>query len=171
MTVCCRSRHSAAIAGPSELGTELTLYLSTGRLLLHVTGVVRNEDPRPATELVMTALYVHNLSDVAATEPPLQSIVTPTSVPQRPSPTALPPLPTATAIPLATVPPPTPLPPPANCDLSYPTVCIPPPPPDLDCSDIRAGDFVVLAPDPHNFDGPYDGSVPNEPDGIGCEWN
>ena len=48
-----------------------------------------------------------------------------------------------------------------NCDPAYPTVCIPPPPPDLDCGDIAFRNFRVLAPDPHNFDG--DG------DGVGCE--
>jgi hypothetical protein len=161
---------SAAIAGPSELGTELTLYMSTGRLLLRVTGIASNEDPRPVTELVMTALYVHNLSDSMTTDRAPQSIVAPTSVPQGPTPL---PVPTATALPMPTVPPPVPtaLPPQANCDPSYPTVCIPPPPPDLDCRDIDAGSFVVLPPDPHKFDGPYDGSMPNEPDGIGCEWN
>ena len=58
-------------------------------------------------------------------------------------------------------PPPTPTQEPSNCDLSYPTVCIPPPPPDLDCKDIPYRRFTVLPPDPHNFDG--DG------DGIGCE--
>lgn len=50
-----------------------------------------------------------------------------------------------------------------NCDPAYPTVCIPPPPPDLDCGDISFRNFQVLPPDPHNFDG--DG------DGIGCEGN
>ena len=54
-----------------------------------------------------------------------------------------------------------PSPPPGNCDPSYPDVCIPPPPPDLDCPDIPYQNFRVLPPDPHNFDG--DG------DGIGCE--
>jgi micrococcal nuclease len=48
-----------------------------------------------------------------------------------------------------------------SCDPSYPTVCIPPPPPDLDCADITFRRFEVLPPDPHRFDG--DG------DGIGCE--
>jgi micrococcal nuclease len=48
-----------------------------------------------------------------------------------------------------------------SCDPSYPTVCIPPPPPDLDCGDITFRRFEVLPPDPHRFDG--DG------DGIGCE--
>jgi endonuclease YncB( thermonuclease family) len=52
-------------------------------------------------------------------------------------------------------------PPPNNCDPSYPGVCIPPPPPDLDCGDISYTNFTVLPPDPHNFDGDHDG--------IGCE--
>ncbi len=47
------------------------------------------------------------------------------------------------------------------CDPSYPDVCIPPPPPDLDCGDIDFSNFRVLKPDPHRFD--VDG------DGIGCE--
>jgi micrococcal nuclease len=48
-----------------------------------------------------------------------------------------------------------------NCDAAYPTVCIPPPPPDLDCGDITFRRFTVLPPDPHGFDGDHDG--------IGCE--
>lgn len=48
-----------------------------------------------------------------------------------------------------------------NCDPSYPTVCIPPPPPDLDCKQIPYRRFKVLPPDPHGFDGNHDG--------IGCE--
>lgn len=47
------------------------------------------------------------------------------------------------------------------CDPSYPTVCIPPPPPDLDCGEIPYSDFVVLSPDPHDFD--------RDSDGVGCE--
>jgi hypothetical protein len=48
-----------------------------------------------------------------------------------------------------------------NCDPSYPTLCIAPPPPDLDCEDIPYRNFRVLAPDPHGFD--------SEKDGFGCE--
>jgi micrococcal nuclease len=48
-----------------------------------------------------------------------------------------------------------------SCDAAYPTVCIPPPPPDLDCADVPHRRFAVLAPDPHRFDGDHDG--------IGCE--
>ena len=48
-----------------------------------------------------------------------------------------------------------------RCDPSYPTVCILPPPPDLDCRDIPNRNFPVRPPDPHHFDG--------EGDGFGCE--
>lgn len=49
-----------------------------------------------------------------------------------------------------------------DCDPAYPDVCIPPPPPDLDCDDVSYSAFrVVEYPDPHGFDG--DG------DGVGCE--
>jgi micrococcal nuclease len=48
-----------------------------------------------------------------------------------------------------------------NCDSSYSGVCIPSPPPNLDCGDIPHKNFGVLSPDPHRFDG--------EGDGIGCE--
>ena len=54
-----------------------------------------------------------------------------------------------------------PAPQPDNCHPSYPDVCIPPPPPDLDCGDISHRGFRVLPPDPHGFD--------REGDGIGCE--
>ena len=48
-----------------------------------------------------------------------------------------------------------------NCDSSYPDVCVSPPPPDLNCSDILYKNFKVLPPDPHGFD--------REGDGVGCE--
>ena len=61
--------------------------------------------------------------------------------------------------------PPAPVPVPAprrrNCDPSYPTVCIPPPPPDLNCADVPFTGFKVIPPDPHHFDG--------DKDGVGCE--
>ena len=56
----------------------------------------------------------------------------------------------------------TPPPEQAPCDRSYtPALCIPPPPPQLDCTDISYRNFAVRAPDPHVFDG--------NGDGIGCE--
>ncbi|MEM9118217.1 MAG: hypothetical protein AAGD09_10085 [Cyanobacteria bacterium P01_F01_bin.56] len=60
-----------------------------------------------------------------------------------------------------------------DCDLAYPSVCIPSPPPDLDCGDISESNFRVYLStdsdvpsdltdfDPHRFDG--------DDDGIGCE--
>jgi Excalibur calcium-binding domain len=52
-----------------------------------------------------------------------------------------------------------------NCAPGYPDVCIPPPPPDLNCGDIPYRNFRVVYnvpdPDPHRFDGDHDG--------IGCE--
>lgn len=70
--------------------------------------------------------------------------------------------PTAAPIVAPTQPPAPPEPTPAsNCDPSYPTVCIPPPPPDLDCGEISYRRFQVVGADPHRFDGDHDG--------IGCE--
>jgi micrococcal nuclease len=48
-----------------------------------------------------------------------------------------------------------------DCDPSYPDVCIPPYPPDLNCGDIPYKNFRVVGSDPHRFDG--------DKDGIGCE--
>ena len=48
-----------------------------------------------------------------------------------------------------------------GCDPSYPSVCIPPYPPDLDCGEIEYRRFEVRQPDPHDFD--------RDKDGIGCE--
>lgn len=80
--------------------------------------------------------------------------VTPTSPPP-----TVPPPPPPTSTP-ATQPAPT-----GNCDPAYPDpgVCIPSPPPDLDCGEISYRRFTVLPPDPHRFDG--------DNDGIGCESN
>lgn len=50
---------------------------------------------------------------------------------------------------------------PSNCDPSYPDICIPPPPPDLDCRDVPHRRFRVLPPDPHRLD--------RDRDGVGCE--
>jgi micrococcal nuclease len=53
----------------------------------------------------------------------------------------------------------------ADCDSSYPEVCVPSPPPDLDCGEIRDRyvyeDIRVLQPDSHRLD--------REKDGVGCE--
>ena len=46
-----------------------------------------------------------------------------------------------------------------DCDPSYPDVCIPSPPPDLDCPDITYRNFRVVGSDPHGFDGNNDGEA------------
>lgn len=47
------------------------------------------------------------------------------------------------------------------CDRAYPGVCIPSPPPDLDCPEVRFRNFRVVGADPHRFD--------RDRDGRGCE--
>lgn len=78
------------------------------------------------------------------------------------TPPPIPPQPSPPTVPSSTT---TTTPTTGNCAPSYPTVCIPPPPPDLDCKDIPYRNFTVRydvpAPDPHRFDG--------DRDGIGCE--
>ena len=82
----------------------------------------------------------------------------PVPAPAPPPPAPAPPAPPP---PAPAPPPPAPAPPSGNCDPSYPTVCIPPPPPDLDCGDIPHRRFPVRPPDPHGFD--------RDNDGVGCE--
>jgi micrococcal nuclease len=52
-----------------------------------------------------------------------------------------------------------------DCHPSYPTLCIPPPPPELNCDELLDRDFTVrhdvADPDPHRFD--------PDRNGIGCE--
>ncbi len=64
-------------------------------------------------------------------------------------------------VPPPPAPAPAPVDPGGDCDPAYPDVCIPSPPPDLDCPQISDRRFTVLPPDPHGFDG--------DDDGIGCE--
>jgi hypothetical protein len=58
----------------------------------------------------------------------------------------------------------TPPPSTGRCDPNYAGGCVPPPPPDLDCADIRALGIAtvrVIGSDPHRLDG--------DNDGLGCE--
>lgn len=50
---------------------------------------------------------------------------------------------------------------PPSCDPSYPDVCIPPPPPDLDCIHVPYRNFKVIPPDTHGLD--------SDGNGIGCD--
>lgn len=49
----------------------------------------------------------------------------------------------------------------AKCERNYPTICVPPFPPKISCSEIPFKDFPVLFDDPHDFD--------IDQDGRGCE--
>ena len=100
--------------------------------------------------VITTALIVLAACGRNRTPEPTPTVA-PTEVPTV-APTATPvPPPTATPVPVRS----------SNCDPSYPTVCIPPSPPDLDCGEIPYRRFQVRPPDPHRFDGDHDG--------IGCE--
>jgi len=147
------------------------------------TAALVPDQPPPSTAPAMGSTASATVA-VTATNPSTPTI--PPTVAIAPSPTAVPtaanelafntptmasrPLaatvgPTITAVPLTPTlaPPPPPAPTPVgNCDPSYPTVCIPPAPPDLDCKDIPFRRFKVLPPDPHRFDG-------SDNDGLGCE--
>jgi endonuclease YncB( thermonuclease family) len=48
-----------------------------------------------------------------------------------------------------------------GCDPSYLGVCMPPPPPDLDCGELTISRFGVTGTDPHGFD--------TDGDGVACE--
>lgn len=120
--------------------------------------------PRPtSTDAPPTAtqpLPTETQPPATATLPPPTATVVRVATIALPTATPLPPPPPTSTLP----PPPAPTatqPPAANCDPSYPDVCIPPPPPDLDCGDISHRRFRVVGSDPHRFDG--DGN------GIGCE--
>lgn len=89
------------------------------------------------------------------TVPATTTTAAPTTTTQLPTTTTLAPITTTTVVATTTTTAQ------ANCSLSYPDFCIPPPPPDLDCGDIGAKNFTVLSPDPHGFDG--------NNDGVGCE--
>ncbi len=50
----------------------------------------------------------------------------------------------------------------SECSPAYPTVCLPPPPPDLDCPEVLPlVNFQALPADPHGLDA--------DKDGIACE--
>lgn len=71
--------------------------------------------------------------------------------------------PPPTAVPVVQQPAPAPAQATGDCDPAYPTVCIAPvwKVGDLNCKDVPYRRFQVNQPDPHNFDGDFDG--------VGCE--
>ena len=54
-----------------------------------------------------------------------------------------------------------------SCDSSYPSTCIPSPPPNLSCDDVGASNFEARSPDPQWFDDEPVGSELTDLQGIG----
>lgn len=111
-----------------------------------INGLLPTSTPTP-TSLPTATQTSTPIPTATSTNTPVPPTMTPTQRP--PTPTATRPAPTATATQSP------------NCHPSYPTVCIPPPPPDLNCTDIPYRNFKVVPPDPHKFD--------VDKDGVGCE--
>ncbi|HVF14763.1 MAG TPA: hypothetical protein VM942_09210 [Acidimicrobiales bacterium] len=144
---------ACALAGGCA-GSDSGAIGPVGDVLVPVPAETPAPDPAPAVTIAPP------ITDAPAADTP--TIV----VPAAEAPPA--PAPPATDAPrpvVATTPVPAPILPVAaargGCDPSYPGVCIPLGPPDLDCADIPHRHFTVLAPDPHRFDG--------NGDGAGCE--
>jgi hypothetical protein len=119
----------------------------------HTSGTTTLSVTETTVAITTTATTVTTPSSVA--EPPTSA--PPVSNPI-PAPPPAPRVTTTAPQPLKSSPPASPA---AHCDAAYPTVCIPSPPPALNCSDIPYRRFTVLAPDPHGFD--------RDHDGVGCE--
>jgi hypothetical protein len=150
----------AAWTGAS--GIQKIVIVVAGLLAVGAVSTIASPSPS-ATEspVASNAQGMPSATSSATARPTPTPSPSPTPMPTS-VPTAVPtPVPTAVPTPVPT-PVPTVAPPVANCDPAYPTVCIPPPPPDLDCGEISFRNFTVLPPDPHGFDG-------NDNDGIGCE--
>jgi hypothetical protein len=109
--------------------------------------------PEPSELTTTSAAPTTTVTTTAATTTTTTTTTTAAAVQAKP--------PTVTATKKPAPPPPKKPTPAKNCDPSYPTVCIAPAPPDLDCGDIPYRHFKVLPPDPHGFDADHDGE--------GCE--
>lgn len=138
----------------------LALADEGGPTSVYLPLIVQPGTPTAAPDSLPVSPIAPTVTGTAArtATPPDSATVTPTSTPTSTAtatPTAMPSATntaTATATPVEADP---------DCHPSYPDICIPPPPPDLNCDDIPYRRFRVLPPDPHRFDG--------DKDGIGCE--
>lgn len=146
-----------AIAGSEEAQPAATQAPDTATAALSPTAtrtplptrtLTFSRTPRPPTR-TRTVTATASATIFVPTQPPATITAT-----VEPSPA--PPEPTASVAPTNTEPPP-----PPPCDPAYPTVCFEPGIADLDCGQIGARRFTVLPPDPHGFDGDFDG--------VGCE--
>lgn len=132
--------------GLRAAGFVVLLFVSASLVPPDETGSVDPGAPTEEPEFVPAAAApeARTLLDLPEPEPP--AVVEEPILPD-PSSTREPPAQSAPARP--------------NCDPSYPGVCIPPYPPDLNCGDISYRRFRVVGRDPHGFD--------SDNDGIGCE--
>lgn len=119
----------------------------------HTATTIQTNTPTVTQTRTQTAIQTGTPTATATST--ATTTTTPTATPTR-TPTA-----TTTTAPTDSPTPTATAPSGAGCDAAYPTVCIPPPPPNLNCPDIPYRNFVVLTPDPHGFD--------RDGDGIGCE--
>jgi len=126
------------------LGVAVLCVCSTG-----VAALVAPDDPETPAPVVATETTAAAATTAAVAPPPISTSAAPATTRPRATATSRRPSPARTSTRAA------------NCHPSYPTVCIPPPPPDLDCGDISYRRFRVVGTDPHGFD--------NDSDGIGCE--
>ena len=157
---------SRSLASRGMLATPLALALVMAQVvssvsamaasivvLIPVTGDLVSSTAVPTNIEIITSTVVPS---VTLSSTPLPSVTAPT-LPSATIPATQTPLASAPVVPSQTAL----IPVSGNCDPSYPGVCIPPAPPDLDCKDVTDRRFQVLQPDPHNFD--------RDGDGIGCE--
>jgi hypothetical protein len=150
------------VGGPRNFPVSLLVLAAIAALSIAGCGGAPPESPDVSTVDVTTTdatTTAATTSDTttSATAGTTTTVPTPRTTKRVPAPRT-PPVSTPRPAPK---PKPRPAPPKPSCDPSYPTVCIPPAPPDLDCPQISARRFVVRPPDPHGFD--------NDNDGIGCE--
>ena len=122
-----------------------------------------------AADFLATVTTVPPISAPPAASPPVvmkPSAPAPTAVPVAPAAKpAAPVAPAPTAVPKAAAPAAPAAKPAGNCHASYPDFCIPPPPPDINCTSPVIGgrkNFRVTGPDVHRLD---QGGRP----GIACE--
>lgn len=167
---------SRSLASRSMAATLIAVVLIVAQLVSSVGAAASSliaSNTNAAPIITSTALPANTLPSTIAFTPTITNSATSTftaTIADLPTQTFTPPA-TATAIPTSTPqlilgPSSTPYIPVSgggsgDCDPAYPTVCIAPAPPDLDCKDIPYKRFEVLPPDPHDLD--------REGDGIGCE--
>ena len=154
---------SALDATLKSIGRDLVYFADETAAGINNLDVTRLNNGKARLEAIQPKIEVGKQQIAAlggqAAPAPVSAPVSAPAPATAPAPAAPPPQPpptpartTATTTPATTS---------GRCDPSYPDVCIPPYPPDLNCPDIPYTNFRVVGRDPHRFDG--------DNDGIGCE--